>query len=94
MPSHRFSIPARVGFEMAWALRIWDWLVMGGCWVAEKEGASDCDEVWKLRIDEKAVRVQAFEVLGAARAAARGRERRSMVMDGGNGGLTPARVES
>lgn len=59
--SHLFSIPASVGFEIAWADRVdcRDWLVTGACvwWLAAKVGARARAEVWKDRDEDLSARV-------------------------------------
>ena len=92
MDSHLFSIPARVGLEMAWAERDCDWLVMGAWCTAVNVGVRQRAEDWKFRTPEEVARVQMFEVLLEARAA-RGKERRSILLKSLVFGSTHARVK-
>ena len=61
--SHLFSIPARVGLEIACAARVvcLDWLVTGVWWLAENVGANcladdwyDRDENWRALVHDRA----------------------------------------
>ena len=67
---------------MAWADRVLclDWLLMGGCRLAEKLGVNLWAEDWNARAEIEGFREHCIEEVGEVRIA-RGKERTSMVRE-------------